>query len=66
MNPSDNDTSLTEAGIQAGYVPALRPDATLEELDEWVRSLGGRELTAEQAAKVRAGVRWHSIPGETP
>ena len=66
MKPSDKNTSQTEIDPQAGFIPALRPDAPIEELDEWIRTLGGRELTVEESAKIRAEVRWHQIPGEMP
>src|SRR5437899_2766595 len=66
MKASDNDTSITEAGRRNGYIPAVRPDATIEELDEWVRALGGRELTPEESKKLKAEIRWHDIPGESP
>lgn len=65
MKTSEINISLTEAGQQAGFVPSVRPDATIEELDEWVRSMGGRELTPEESKQLRAGVRWHSVAGET-
>jgi len=42
----------------------IRADATIEELDERVRALGGRDLTPEESARVRAEVRRHSIPDE--
>ena len=66
MKASAETTSLTEAGKEARYVPAIRADATIEELDEWVRALGGRELTPEESARVRAEVRWHPRTEDVP
>ena len=65
MKTSDSNISLTEAGQQAGFVPSIRPDATIEELDEWVRAMGGQELTPEESKRLRAEVRWHSVSGKT-
>ena len=64
MKASEENTSLTEAGKEAGHVLVIRADATIEELDERVRALGGRDLTPEESARVRAEVRRHSIPDE--
>jgi len=42
----------------------LHPDPTIEELDEWVVALGGRELSKEEFSRIVAEVRWHDVPGE--
>ncbi len=60
MNSSDSTTSSAEADP----IPPIKPDATIEELDDWVRALGGRELTPEESTKLRAEVRWSRVPGE--
>jgi hypothetical protein len=64
MKTSAKPISPIENEAHANVVPAVRPDATVEELDEWIVALGGRELTPAQAKKLRAQVRWHRIPGE--
>ena len=60
MNPFDSNTSHTDPGTLAA-LPTLR---TIEELDQWVLAMGGKELTREESSRVRAEVRWHDIPGE--
>ena len=64
MKTSAINISLTEAGQQSGFVPAVRPDATMEELDEWVLAIGGHELTEAESKALRDEVRWHDVPGE--
>jgi hypothetical protein len=59
---SSSDNSILRA--EPAPLPPLRPDPTIEELDEWVRAIGGRELTPEESAKLRAEVRWHQVPSE--
>ncbi len=41
-----------------------RPDAIMEELEQRIISLGGRELSPEEARDLNAKVRWADIPGE--
>ncbi len=48
----------------AAEVSLPRPDATMEELEQWIISLGGRELSPEEARDLNAKVRWADIPGE--
>jgi hypothetical protein len=56
----------TEIGVVA-YVPHLDPaTATVEENDEWILALGGRQLSAEELRAVVREVRWADVPGENP
>jgi hypothetical protein len=41
-----------------------RPDAIMEELEQRIISLGGRELSPEEARDLNVKVRWADIPGE--
>jgi len=50
--------------VQTGFVPEIRSDATIEELDEWIIALGGREISPEEACEWRNKIRWTQIPGE--
>jgi len=51
--------------MRAGFVPEIRSDATIEELDEWIITLGGREVSPEEAQEWRKKIQWSQIPGET-
>ena len=62
LNPT---TSLTEGATRTGYIPELRPDATVEEIDEWIVALGGIELTQEEIADWNKKTRWANVPGES-
>ena len=64
MNGSNNTTSITEAGRSAGYIPQIRPNPTIEEIDEWIGAIGGREITPEEAAAFDQQVKWAPVPGE--
>lgn len=46
-------------------MPEIRSDATIEELDEWIIALGGREISPEEAEEWRNKIQWSQIPGET-
>ena len=62
LNPT---TSLTEGGARTGFIPELRPDATVEELDDWIVALGGKELTQDEVAAWNKKTRWADVPGES-
>ena len=64
MNALNPTSSLTETAVQTGFVPEIRSDATIEELDEWIIALGGREISPEEACEWRNKIRWTQIPGE--
>ena len=55
----------TEETARVGDVSLPRADATIEELEQWIISLGGRELSPEEARACNAKVRWADIPGES-
>lgn len=40
--------------------------ATVEELDAWILSLGGRKLSPKKAREAIKHVHWCNIPGENP
>lgn len=65
MNALNPTTSLTDKTIRSGFVPEIRADATIEELDEWIVALGGREISPEEALEWRRKIHWSQIPGET-
>ena len=48
-----------------GFVPEIRTDATIEELDEWIIALGGREISPEEAQQWQNKILWAPVPGET-
>jgi len=64
MNASSPTTSLTEKAVRSGFVPEIRADATIEELDEWIIAIGGREITAQEADEWRKKIHWAEVPGE--
>ena len=64
MSASNNITSITDAGRTAGYVPQVRANPTIEEIDEWIGAIGGREITPEEAAAFDRQVTWAAVPGE--
>jgi hypothetical protein len=65
MNALNPTSSLTETATRGGFVPEIRSDATIEELDEWIIALGGREISPEEAQEWRNKINWSQIPGET-
>jgi hypothetical protein len=48
MMKSKMITSLTDAATRAVEEMLPRADATMEELEEWIVSLGGRELSPDE------------------
>lgn len=64
MNNSAMTTSPTER--PKGYIPKLRPNATIEEMDEWIITIGGRRLTPEEGREIVRSVKWANVPGENP
>jgi hypothetical protein len=54
----------TEETPPAAEMSLPRPDAIMEELEQRIISLGGRELSPEEARDLNAKVRWADIPGE--
>ena len=62
LNPT---TSLTEGATRTGFVPELRHDATVEEIDEWIIALGGSELSQEEVADWNKKIHWADVPGES-
>lgn len=65
MNALNPTSSLTDTAVQTRFVPEIRSDATIEELDEWIIALGGREISPEEALEWRNKIHWSHIPGET-
>ena len=65
MNALNPTSSLTETAVRTGFVPEIRSDATIEEFDEWIIALGGREISPEEAQEWRSKIHWSQIPGET-
>lgn len=64
MPTSAMTTSQTDRTLVAADPMLPRPDATMEELEQWIISLGGRELSLEEARAWDKRVRWADIPGE--
>ena len=64
MNTSSPTTSLIDTAIRSGFVPEIRKDATIEELDEWIIALGGREISKQEADEWRKKIHWADVPGE--
>lgn len=64
MKISEMNTWQIERSI--GYIPKLRPNATIEELDDWVIAIGGREVSAEELDEMVRSVNWSNVPGENP
>jgi len=46
------------------FIPQLSANPTVEELDEWIIALGGRELTSNEAQEWNQKVHWTQVPGE--
>lgn len=65
MSKSKEITSrIKQARRSDGSVVMPRPNATIEELDQWIISLGGREISKEEARIWNKKIRWANIPGE--
>lgn len=50
----------------SAFVPRLRTNPTIEELDEWVVAIGGREVSDEGMREIVRSVKWANVPGENP
>ena len=65
MNKSKHNFSPTKDSTKlAGFIPFLAANPTVEELDEWIIALGGRELTPQEAQEWNRKVHWSPVPGE--
>ncbi len=64
MNPSKNVSSAIKATNKQNNNASDRSGASVDEIDSWIKSLGGRELSAKEAAKIRAEISWHKVPSE--
>jgi arsenate reductase-like glutaredoxin family protein len=65
MNKSKQTSSPTKnSAVLANFIPLLAANPTVEELDEWVIAMGGRELTPEEAQEWNRKVHWTPVPGE--
>ncbi len=61
-----NETSLPtkNSPTLARFIPLLADNPTIEELDEWIIAMGGRELTPSEAEEWNRKVHWTPVPGE--
>jgi hypothetical protein len=65
MNKSKHNFSPTKDSTKlAGFIPFLAANPTVEELDEWIIAMGGRELTPKEAKEWNRKVHWSPVPGE--
>jgi hypothetical protein len=48
--------------VQEQFSP---PRRTAQELDEWILSIGGRELTKAESEEWSKKTRWAEVPGES-
>ena len=64
MNALNPITSPTESAARPGFVPEIRTDATIEELDEWIIAIGGREISTQEADEWSKRIHWAEIPDE--
>jgi len=40
--------------------------STVEEIDDWIIALGGREVPVEEMRQIVRAVKWADVPGENP
>jgi hypothetical protein len=65
MNKSKQTSLPTKKSAPlATFIPQLASNPTLEELDNWILALGGRELTPTEAKAWNRKVNWTKVPGE--
>jgi len=50
--------------VASEFIPQLASNPTVEELDNWILALGGRELTPTEAKAWNRKVKWTKVPGE--
>jgi len=64
-NKSKNNFLPTkDSNKPAGFIPFLAANPTVEELDEWIIAMGGRELTPKEDQEWNRKVHWSPVPGE--
>jgi hypothetical protein len=57
----------TKSPSVADYIPAIDPSsATVEEMDDWIVSIGGEVVNREQFQATIRSVEWSDVPGENP
>jgi hypothetical protein len=66
MNKSPKSTSKTKPPIPSFPASFDANHCSVEELDEWIISLGGKQISRAQAAKVVQSIKWSDVPGENP
>ena len=52
------------SAVVSEFIPQLALNPTVEELDNWILALGGRELTPREAKAWNRKVNWTKVPGE--
>lgn len=65
MKKLKKTSSRTKSSVVASeFIPQLASNPTVEELDNWILALGGRELTPTEAKAWNRKVNWTKVPGE--
>jgi hypothetical protein len=65
MKKLKKTSSCTKSSVVASeFIPQLASNPTVEELDNWILALGGRELTPIEAKAWNRKVNWTKVPGE--